>query len=140
MFSGDTPLVAFTVSDQEHRAYNPDQRIEFHTVITNEGAGYKPGQHEFVCPVSGMYQFSYSTIGVWGSYSISSIWIENTLLVTSYAVGSENPSASNSVLVHCSSGIKVYVQCGSSFACYPAGTYENYHTFSGFLVSADVTL
>ena len=60
------------------------------------------------------------------------------MLVTSHAHGPGYGEASNTVLVHCNSGNKVYVQCGSS-ACYTVGSDINYHTFAGFLVSADVT-
>ena len=77
-------MVAFTVSAQEHKTYSPGARIEFTTVITNEGAGYIPGQHEFVCPVTGMYLFTYTTLSSWEETSVSGIWIENTLLVTSH--------------------------------------------------------
>ena len=132
-------MVAFTVVGQETRTYSAGARIEFTTVITNEGAGFIPGQHEFVCPVSGMYLFTYSTLSNWDQNSISAIWIEDTLLVTSHASGPGNGEASNIVLVHCNSGNKVYVQCGDG-ACYPAGDGRNYHTFAGFLVSADVAL
>ena len=97
-----------------------------------------PGQHEFVCPVSGMYQFTYSTLSVSDQLSISAIWIEDTLLVTSYASGPAHGHASNTVLVHCNSGNKVYVQCGNGHACDPSGSTTNYHTFAGFLVPADV--
>ena len=135
--SGNSPLVAFTVVDQETRSYSSGARIEFPIIITNEGAGFIPGQHEFVCPVSGMYQFAYSTLSNWEQNSIAGIWIEDTLLVSSHASGPGNGEASNIVLVHCNSGNKVYVQCGNS-ACYPYGDYRNMHTFAGFLVSADV--
>ena len=132
-------MVAFTVSEQVSKTYSPEARIEFTTVITNEGAGFKPGQHEFVCPVSGMYLFTYTTLSIHNQHSISSIWIENTLLVTSFGNGPNNGKASNTVLVHCNSGNKVYVQCDHEYVCYTEGDNRNYHTFAGFLVSADVT-
>ena len=84
-----------------------------------------------------MYLFTYTTLSVWDQASVSTIWIENTLLVTSYASGPGHSEASNIVLVHCNSGNKVYVQC-NSVACYTHGDSRNMHTFAGFLVSADV--
>ena len=138
--TGNTPLVAFTVSHQEPRTYSPGERVAFTTVITNEGAGFKPGQDEFVCPVSGMYLFTYSTLTTWNTNSVSNIWLEDTLLVTSLANGGgpSHGEASNTVLVHCNSGNKVYVQCDNEYVSYAEGDYRNYHTFAGFLVSADV--
>ena len=76
-------------------------------------------------------------MGNWDLSSNSAIWIEDTLLVTSVANGPGNGEASNTVLVHCNSGNKVYVQCDHA-ACYPLGDISNYHTFAGFLVSANL--
>ena len=47
-------LVAFTVSDDSEVVYSTNERIRYSTVVTNLGGGYLMGQHEFVCPQSGI--------------------------------------------------------------------------------------
>ena len=134
------PVVAFTVAHGEVKVYNTEERIEFETVITNEGGGFLPGQNEFLCPINGMYLFSHSSAAWANSFSITEIWMDDIRLVTSFAVNDVTPAASNSVLVHCTSGGKVYIQCDTLHACTPWGTDGNFHntvTFSGYLVAGD---
>ena len=48
-------VVAFTVMDYETLTYSRGDRILFADIKTNEGAGWKGQEHEFVCPYSGYY-------------------------------------------------------------------------------------
>ena len=50
----DGSVVAFLVSDSAQTTYSAGERIRYSKVVTNEGAGFMPGQNEFLCPVTGM--------------------------------------------------------------------------------------
>ena len=85
-------VVAFTVTHGETRSYSPGEKIEFEgSVITNEGGGYFPGQHEFNCPVSGLYQFILSVSATNNGNTITEIWMSDSenevFLVTAHATG-----------------------------------------------------
>ena len=124
----------------EVKSYDPETRIEFPTIITNEGGGYMSGLHEFWCPVDGLYYFAHSSMGFEETPGITEIWMDDTRLVTCHAADYRHPAASNSVVVHCNSGSKVYVECSHSNACTVFGTYYdrgNTVTFSGYLLSSD---
>ena len=133
-------VVAFTVAHEELKVYSPGERIEFGTVITNEGGGFLPGQNEFLCPRKGLYMFILSSVRFEGSdYGIAEIRMDEALLVTSFAAGSPNGATSNTVFIQCDSGSRVFVQCGQ-IACSMYGNsngYVNTVTFSGMLVAED---
>ena len=134
--------MAFTVAHGDSKTYSPGERIEFGTVITNEGGGFLPGQNEFLCPWKGLYMFSLSSAGYGtGGSAITELWMDENLLVTSLAVGSTNSATSNTVFAQCDSGSRVYVQCTSQASCAIFGNqngYDNTVTFSGMLLAEDV--
>ena len=104
-------MVAFTVAHGEVKTYSPEEKVEFETVITNEGGGFLPSQDEFLCPYSGMYLFTQVTVAWDNSRSITEIWMDNTRVATAFATNGITPTAGHAVLVHCTSGSRVYVQC-----------------------------
>ena len=140
-FPVDNSPIAFTVAHAEGKVYNPEARIEFPTIITNEGGGYITGLNEFWCPVDGLYYFSHFSVGLASNSASTEIWMDDTYLVTSLTSGGTTPATGNSVVVHCNSGSKVYVQCGPA-PCTQQGTTNNYQnsvTFLGFLLTSDDT-
>ena len=134
-------MIAFTVAHGEPKTYTAGQRIEFPTVITNEGGGYVSSQHEFICPRTGVYMFSVSVVRTPANSAILKIFMDDTLLVAAFAAGSSNAATSNTVFVRCNSGGSVYVQCYTQGSCSVRSNnlyYDNNATtFSGMLVAAD---
>ena len=74
-----------------------------------------------------------------GNRCISEIWIDETVLVTSLTSSGANMQGTNSVVVHCSRGSKVYVQNNALYSCrhFDNAEYEGMATFSGFLLASD---
>ena len=133
-------VVAFTVAHEAVKSYSPGERIEFNNILTNVGAGFRPEQNEFLCPTSGLYLFIHSSASYSRDNAITEIVLDGTILVTLYAASGDNAATSNSVVIHCGSGSRVYITCGGVQACRLHGTehgYTNTVTFSGYLVDAD---
>jgi hypothetical protein len=133
--------VAFTVIHAAQKAYSAGQKIEFPTILTNEGGGYVVSQNDFMCPQSGMYMFYVSVVKN-NDYddAIVDIVKNGTPLVTAFGASTYNSAASNSVIVRCNSGERVDIRCTSVKSCNlrsTTGGYANTTTFSGFLISSD---
>ena len=130
--------MAFTVTPQVNVTYSPSERVLFDNVITNEGEAFIPTQNVFLCPIDGVYYFSYTALTNYRQTGLSAIYMDGTLLVSSYCDNAANSVAANSVLIFCPEGAIVYVQCEaseSSDSCHLSGSGVNYSSFSGFLVS-----
>ena len=128
--------IAFTVAHQLPFTYSPNARLEFLTVITNSGGAYDPELHEFQCPLNGLYYFTVSSAAFPNTGTAMDIVMDELSLVHIHAANSPTPASSNSVIVYCQSGGRVYVQCSRS-ACTPMGTNDDWGntvTFSGFLL------
>ena len=133
-------VYAFTAGHEEAKTYSPGERIGFGTIITNEGGGFLPSQNEFLCPQKGLYMFSLASVRYGESNNgIVEIWMDETLLVTTFAATSNNAATSNAVFIQCDSGSRVYVQCSQiEHSCSMYGNnngYVNTVTFSGMLVA-----
>ena len=132
-------MIAFTVTHGERRFYSGGERITFDNIITNEGGAYSPGQHEFLCPVTGLYSFNIHSAGLDNNSGITEIWIDDSVLVTALAYGDWS-GAGNSAYVRCVTGSRVYVQCTSDYSCVMYGTVANLFntvSFSGRLIMAE---
>ena len=113
--TGEDTVIAFTVTHGDSQTYVQNSKIEWTgDVITNAGGGYIPDQNEFQCPVSGLYQFTLSTSGTNGGNTITEIWMSDHetehFLVTTHATGLSWGATSNSVIVYCTSGNRVFVR------------------------------
>ena len=60
---------AFTVASTSNRNYGPRERFVFDFVLTNHGGGWRPEENEFLCPVSGTYMFSCTSVSPVGEWS-----------------------------------------------------------------------
>ena len=70
----------------------------------------------------------------------SDMYMDNDILATILAHaagGTGNQAASNTVITHCASGSRIYIQCGPTYMCQPRGNYDALQTFAGFLLSED---
>ena len=120
------------------RVYEHGERIEFPDVITNIGSYYNSNLNEFKCPVSGMYMFTTSTMSSNGLIGLTSIMLDGTLTVATYADGSNDGlhdqfgHSTNFVIVECDEGQRVWVQCFSICELYD--DLFRYATFSGILL------
>ena len=115
--------------------YAADALIEFDGVHTNRGNHYDNAT-TFTCPVNGTYFFTVSVMSYTSDNVAVALEIDNVRLATAWGdnVGSYLPAATNSALIRCNEGQKVYVKCTITGYVYSV-TSEKYSTFSGFLVA-----
>ena len=93
-----------------------------------------------MCPSSGFYYFSVSTLAAGSPSAALELLIEGTRVATAFAWNGGTQAASNSAVVQCGSGDKVYVQCNDMHGCVQYGTnnsWGNTVTFSGFMLGGD---
>ena len=72
--------------------------------------------------------------------SFSDMYMNGDVIAASYCSDTDARSCTNTVVIHCESGSRVYIQCGTNYACQfrsdsSGGT--GFQTFSGFLLSAE---
>ena len=116
-------------------AYAVDALIEFDGVHTNRGNHYDNAT-SFTCPVNGTYFFTVSIMSSLNDVVTASIEIDNVRLATAFAdyVNGFYPAATNSVLIRCNEGQKVFVKCTYAGYIYSSSTNME-SSFSGFLVA-----
>ena len=117
---------------------NEGDRINFPNVITNVGGGYIPGTSEFIRPVSGVYMFTAVVTSARDEYGRFEIILDGTKKATVWSDGRVNGygQASNTVILECNAGNKVWVECAYSTSRVNDTPDHLYNIFSGMLVHA----
>ena len=116
--------------------YGFDDIVVFDSFVSNIGGYYKTSSSQFICPVDGMYAFSFHIMTGNSNLFIGQLMKETEILVGVYAdsySGAMN-GVSNMVVTVCSKGERVWVVCDmNTSALY--GDDTRYTTFSGYLLN-----
>ena len=129
-------LVAeFSVTTASEATYNNGDKIQFETILSNNGGYYNPHEHAFICPVKGVYHFAcHITCNVNSDLPIS-IRMGEVTLVSARPIldGSFYGSGSASVITSCDQGAKVHLVSlvNGGMLCSNANKYSS---FSGYLL------
>ena len=130
--------MAFTAYADTYRYYSSSgDRVEFDGVKTNIG-GHFDNSTTFTCPVDGLYYFYFSIMEDSSGDIIGGLEMDNRNIVSVWAEtygDTGYPHSSNSAVVRCTAGQRVYLMCDSSGDVY--SNFKKYSTFSGFLFSAN---
>ena len=84
-----------------------------------------------------MFTWTSVSIGVY-QYN-SDMYMNSDIIASNWARGGSGNSgaSSNTVIIHCDTGARVYIQCGTIYNCHPLDHYYDLQTFSGLLLEAD---
>ena len=89
----------------------------------------------------GMYLFTWTTVADIDNLFLSIMYMNEDIIASGFGNGNAGSnSASNTILIHCASGSRVYIQCNPTGSCRSRATsngLSDIHTFAGFLVTAD---
>ena len=131
-----TAQVAFTAHASSERYYSSGSLIQFDNVESNVGDHFD-NSTTFTCPIDGLYYFYFSIMEDSSGEIIVGLEIDSRNIVSVYAEAytAEYPHSSNSAVVRCTAGQRVYLRCENSGEVY--STYRKFSTFSGFLFSAN---
>ena len=133
--SDDGPLVGFTVAATEYQLITPGTRPNYNNVISNEGAGYMTPEREFLCPESGWYLFTFTSVSQAAHRSELGLFKDSVQIVNTIAADRDHyDSAANTAVVSCTSGERVWVQCIDPHNNECQMKEGNYNTFSGVLL------
>ena len=132
--SGVDNPAGFSVALTQDVTIGEGSRFPFDMVLSNAGAGYNPQNHEFLCPVTGLYLFSANILSRSDTRADSNIVMEGSVIAFMQASpgGGNRGSSSNTVIVNCNAGSRVWVACSWS-QCQTQMAYGN--TFSGIQVA-----
>ena len=134
---GFTAARADTGDENLWETINTGSIITFSKVITNIGSAYDPSNSHFTCPVKGMYVFMitmFSGDGHLATYAELSV--DGKTHPTARAHGTDGiyDQGTQSVVIECNIGQKVYVQAQHAMEVYDSGA--DFSSFSGWLVHA----
>ena len=127
--------MCFTVAATKGEHLGDRQAVRYDKIITNIGNGYDSRDGHFSAPVSGIYTFTVTGMGI----GTSTIWlaiVKNDIeLARVYTTTDDADSSSVTAHTHLNQGDRVWIQnAGPSGSQTHPGTY-NY--FSGILEQAD---
>ena len=127
--------IGFSAYATAHVTYAVNDLIEFDGVNTNLG-GHYDNDTSFTCPVNGTYFFTVSVMTSASYHLAVAIEIDSVRYASAYndGISSVFNHATNSALLRCNEGQKVFVRCVVGGRSYGTAT-EKYSTFSGFLVA-----
>ena len=92
---------------------------------------------------SGTYMFTWTTVAATGYFAPYDMYMNDGAIASSYCNSQSSSGAyscSNTVVIHCESGSRVYIQCGPSQSCRFRNNDQNssaLQSFAGFLLAAD---
>ena len=102
--------VAFSAYSSEDTDYDKGTTVLFNQIVTNIGGYYDNNLGVFMCPISGIYQFS-SSLFTSGGYKIdANVVKENVKLLAIFSNNDDNTQASTTVFTECMAFEKVWVQ------------------------------
>ncbi|KAK3589550.1 hypothetical protein CHS0354_041676 [Potamilus streckersoni] len=109
-----------------------DSVVGFDQVLYNEGNGFDLHSNSFMCPVTGAYQFTNVMTGYRDKVETAIVLddITKAIVTTGGGVG----QGSNTVVVTCRKGQRVWVRAWNSFSVGSLCVSSPYSTFSGFLL------
>ncbi|KAL3861216.1 hypothetical protein ACJMK2_007265 [Sinanodonta woodiana] len=106
--------------------------VGFDQVQYNEGNGFDVHSNSFVCPVTGAYQFTNVMTGYHDQVETAIVLDDITKAIVTTGVGVGQ--GSNTVVVTCRKGQRVWVRAWNSFTVGSLCVSSPYSTFSGFLL------
>ena len=141
LFNSDntTSPIAFSAYADVHRTYNKSDIVLFDKITTNLGQSYNPDNGIFICPFSGVYIFSLTTLSREYHYMGGSITIESRTLGSTWGEDDrDNIEAQGSVTVvsECFPGQRVWVRTLADDMEMYGDTNGWYSVFSGLLFHA----
>ena len=126
--------VAFSVGYNVTGRFNKGDVVQFNQVLTNVGGGYNESSGEFVCPVSGLYEFEIHALTDDGRIFFFSLQQNDVTKVTIYGTSSSFQGSSNSAILKVKQGDVLKVVAEDKSYVY-ATDRETYTTFSGHLLN-----
>ncbi|XP_048022285.1 uncharacterized protein LOC125252764 [Megalobrama amblycephala] len=113
--------------------FTTDITLTYRNVLTNIGNAYNPVTGIFTAPLKGAYMFRVTVHGHGGTPATASIYKNGEHMVVAHDVQAQDRlNSSNGVVLILEVGDVVYVRLGSSTRI--ADNWNNYNTFSGFLL------
>ena len=134
-----TTPIAFSAYVDVIRSYNHHYVVIFDKITTNLGQSYNPDNGIFICPFSGVYIFSLTTLSREYHYMGGSITIESRTLGSTWGEDDrDNIEAQGSVTVvsECFPGQRVWVRTLADDMEMYGDTNGWYSVFSGLLFHA----
>ena len=115
---------------------NKNSIVKFDEVSVNEGNHFNSGDGIFVAPVSGTYQFSWTTITVGNKFAETELRVDNVIKETLHiSLGSGTISGTKVVLCKVKKGDHVWIQTSHVYATnyfYVANAAKS--AFTGMLI------
>lgn len=132
--------MGFTAFAALDASYSSLEKIQFNSVISNEGVSYDAANSQFTCPITGLYLFNVNvyTSGFERMEAVLRVVSSGQEVerVTAYSANNEPNGSSNSVVIMCEEGWIVDVICGPYRDCeYNAEEFYAANSFSGVLVT-----
>lgn len=129
-------MVAFSIAmTTDAVTVSAGSKVEsWELVRTSIGGGFNPTTSEFVCPSDGTYYFSLDVATRQGLRAELIIVHEDSGVASALglAEGGGHGSASNSVIIQCTNGERVWVRCDTGYTCYMMGNQGTFTSFLGF--------
>ncbi|KAG7463978.1 hypothetical protein MATL_G00182330 [Megalops atlanticus] len=137
MLAQQSTKIAFYVGlKNPHEGY---EVLKFDDIVTNLGNHYDPKTGKFVCPVSGIYFFTYHVLmrGGDGTSMWADLYKNGQVRASAIAQDADQnyDYAGNSVVLHLDSGDDIYIKLDGGKA--HGGNNNKYSTFSGYILYPD---
>ena len=136
--------VSFSVYATRNQDVNFLEVISFEGVTTNQGGHFNTADSVYTCPLSGTYFFTFSMFAFLSDLRHTSprLWKDEEAVsearCTIYSSQPDNLQCSNSAVVHCEEGQRVFL--AANVANTEVWTsWGPTSIFSGFLIHADVS-
>ena len=123
-----------------NRNYQPNGVVKFPIVMSDVGDAYNAGTGEFTCNVAGWYLFTFSLLSQKGRLGIAHLMLRNKKQagVRAAGIGQHFGHSSNTVILQCNQGDKVFVQVHHKHnAKYFFDDGGMYGTFSAVLLNEE---
>lgn len=118
-FAGQTNVyrpISFFARLSATTTLNKNSIVKFDDVSVNEGNHFNSGDGIFVAPVSGTYQFSWTTITTSGKLTETELRVDNAIKETLHiSLGAGNISGTKVVLCKVGKGDHVWIQTSNSY-------------------------
>lgn len=129
-----SPVGTFHATLSVPTSYTPGSVIIFDRAWYNSGE-YSTNTGVFICPVNGVYVFSFKIMVNAGYYSYVDMYIDSTIVFPLHvpAISGQFPSSSATTIHHCNQYSEVMLKYNTG-----NGPIEGYHYchFNGFLLYA----
>ena len=109
-------MVAFTAYSELSYNYKSGDVIIFDQTVSNLGGNFNTETSIFLCPYTGLYQFSIHILAAINSTAQANIMLDGQQQVIAWAdqILDAYPQSSNTVMVECTQGQTVWVESSSS--------------------------